>query len=60
MNGWGEFLWSDFKYYCGNYVNDIKDGFGIFVWNFNYSNLNVYIGFWENGKQNSIGIQFFN
>ena len=58
MNGWGEFLWSDLKYYCGNYKNDIKDGFGIFVWNF--INLNAYIGFWENGKQNGIGIQLFN
>ncbi len=58
MNGWGEFLWSDLKYYCGNYKNDIKDGFGIFVWNF--FNLNAYIGFWENGKQNGIGIQLFN
>ena len=58
MNGWGEFLWSDLKYYCGNYKNDIKDGFGIFVWNF--FNLNAYVGFWENGKQNGIGIQLFN
>ena len=60
MNGWGEFLWSDFKYYCGNYLNDYKDGFGIFVWSFNYNNLNSYIGFWENGKQNGIGIQLLN
>ena len=26
----------------------VKDGFGIFVWNF--FNLNAYVGFWENGK----------
>ena len=55
MNGWGEFLWGDFKYYCGNYVNNLKSGFGIFVWDFN--SINAYIGFWEFGKQNGIGIQ---
>ena len=54
MNGWGEFLWSDLKYYCGNYINNLKNGFGIFIWDFN--NINAYLGFWENGKQNGIGI----
>jgi len=58
MNGWGEFLWSDFKYYCGNYVNNLKSGFGIFVWDFN--SIIAYIGFWEFGKQNGIGIQIAN
>ena len=58
INGWGEFLWADLKYYCGNYHNEVKEGFGIFVWNF--TNLNAYVGFWENGKQNGIGIQLYN
>jgi hypothetical protein len=33
----------------------IKDGFGIFVWNFDKSD--AYIGFWENGKTSGIGIK---
>ena len=35
--------WGDFKYYCGNQINDLKNGFGIFIWNFN--NINAYLGF---------------
>ncbi len=55
FEGFGEFLWNDNKYYCGNYLNGLKNGFGIFVWNF--KKLDSYIGFWENGKCNGIGIK---
>ncbi len=55
FEGLGEFLWDDNKYYCGNYLNGLKNGFGIFVWNF--KKLDCYIGFWENGKCNGVGIK---
>ena len=55
FEGFGEFLWNDNKYYCGNYLNGVKNGFGIFVWNF--KKLDSYIGFWENGKCNGVGIK---
>ena len=34
MDGWGEFLWNDNKYYCGQYKDGSKHGFGIYVSNF--------------------------
>ena len=55
FDGFGEFLWPDGKYYCGDYKNGIKNGFGIFVWNFN--NNDAYIGFWDDGKSNGVGIK---
>ncbi len=55
MNGFGEFLWNDTEYYCGNYLNGVKHGFGIYVWSFD--KLNCYVGFWENGKQNGVGVK---
>ena len=58
MNGFGEFLWNDTEYYCGNYLNGIKHGFGIYIWSFD--KLNCYVGFWENGKQNGVGIKIIN
>ena len=55
IEGWGEFLWSDNKYYCGQYKNGVKYGFGIYVSDF--KKFDVYIGFWEYGKANGIGIK---
>ena len=55
MEGFGVFKWSDDRTYIGNYKNDKKHGFGIFFWNF--EPLNVFAGFWENGKQNGVGIK---
>lgn len=52
MHGYGEFLWRDGKKYAGFYVQDKKEGFGIYFW----ESLNkVYIGFWKNGKQHGVG-----
>jgi hypothetical protein len=52
MNGYGEFYWKDGKIYVGYYLNDKKEGFGIYYW----PNLNrTYIGFWKDGKQDGIG-----
>ena len=53
--GFGEFLWNDYKYYCGEYKDGLKDGFGIFVWNF--KKLDAYVGFWELGRINGVGIK---
>ena len=55
MHGYGEFLWPDGKKYCGNYLNDKKDGFGAYLWKLNP--LDAYFGFWENGLQHGIGIK---
>ena len=52
MHGYGEFSWKDGKKYAGYYVNDKKDGFGIYFWS---NPLRVYIGFWKDGKQDGIG-----
>ena len=39
------------KKYYGNYVNNLKEGFGIFYWNDGYR----YEGFWKGGKQDGYG-----
>ena len=54
MNGVGEFYWRNGNIYFGNYVKDVKKGFGIFIWNI--KNNVAYIGFWEKGKKNGVGI----
>jgi hypothetical protein len=52
MHGFGEFEWKDGKKYIGYYLNDKKEGFGIYYW----QNPNkAYIGFWKNGKQDGVG-----
>ena len=64
MDGYGEFTWTDYSKYLGMYVQDKKEGFGIFYW----PSLNkVYAGFWKNGKQygpgsliKKNGTKFFN
>ncbi len=45
-------LWSDGKKYLGSYENDLRNGFGIFLWK---KNLKFYVGFWKQGKQNGFG-----
>ena len=52
MNGYGEFLWQDGKRYRGFYINDKKEGFGIYYWP---DPVRIYIGFWKNGKQDGLG-----
>ena len=55
MDGWGEFLWNDRKYYIGEYKDGIKHGFGIYVSDF--KKLDCYIGFWEYGKVSGLGVK---
>jgi len=53
MNGFGEFRWTDGKKYNGNYIDDKKEGFGIYYWK--EPQIKVYIGFWKNGKHDGVG-----
>ena len=56
MHGYGEFYWGgDGKKYFGFYENDVKSGFGTYVWSINP--LQAYVGFWEKGKMNGIGVR---
>ena len=52
MNGYGEFTWQDGKKYFGFYVDDKKEGFGIFYW---ASSQKFFVGFWKDGKQEGSG-----
>ena len=57
-NGYGEFTWGIGQKYIGNYKDDLKHGFGIFI--SNIKPLNVYIGFWKEGKFDGIGMKINN
>ena len=45
MHGHGVFTWSDGRRYVGEYRNDLKDGWGIYI-----SNGKKYEGNWQRGK----------
>ena len=44
------------KKYFGFYKDDLKQGFGVYVWNFDP--IEAYIGFWEKRKIAGLGIWF--
>jgi len=52
MHGYGEFHWKDGRIYSGYYVQDKKEGFGIYYWE---KDNKAYVGFWKDGKQNGVG-----
>jgi len=52
MSGYGEFYWNEGKRYKGFYLNDKKEGFGVYYW---HDKTRIYIGFWKNGKQEGLG-----
>lgn len=70
MDGFGEFFWKDEKRYIGNYKNDKRNGFGIFIIEpnenqstavpskrrNNINNYSAYIGFWKNGNKDGFGM----
>jgi len=62
MHGYGEFYWKDYseslKRYIGEYYRDKRHGFGIFIWGVNP--IEAYIGFWNNGEMNGVGIKISN
>ena len=56
MSGYGEFYWGDSgKRYFGYYNKDKRDGFGCYIWNL--EPLKVYLGFWEEGTMDGVGIK---
>jgi hypothetical protein len=62
MEGFGEFIFSQEKKYVGYYKNDKRNGFGIFLWKIpkevkDLENIKAYIGFWEDGHMNGLGLK---
>ena len=55
LNGIGLFKWNNGYIYFGNYIKNVKKGFGIFIWR--KKPLIAFVGFWENGKQNGVGVK---
>ena len=56
MDGYGEFYWgNEGKKYFGFYKDDLKQGFGVYVWNFDP--IEAYMGFWEKGKMAGLGVR---
>lgn len=58
MHGQGKLTWPDGRSYKGNFVNDIKEGQGLFIWpdTNNKNKFRSYNGSWKNGKQHGPGI----
>ena len=73
MDGFGEFFWNEEKKYIGNYKNDKRNGFGIFIFKIFESqnpilishtkknnflkNYSAYVGFWKNGNMEGFGMK---
>ena len=55
MNGYGIFSWGSGSLYMGYYLQDTKNGFGIYIWD--SKTFICYIGFWEMGRQQGIGVK---
>jgi len=51
MNGIGVYSWPDGKMYIGEYVDNFKQGYGIFK----LENGNIHSGYWKKGKGNGPG-----
>ena len=51
----GNFTWPDGYIYNGEFIDDIKNGFGILK----YNDGRRYEGEWENDKQNGKGLRYF-
>jgi len=47
MNGKGILTWVGGKKYYGEFVDDMKEGYGVFDW----GDGRIYKGNWKNGKQ---------
>lgn len=67
MDGKGEFSWADGRKYIGQYLDDKKQGYGVFQWYFVFGKLiehcfrpdgRRYEGFWQNGKQHGQGVYY--
>ena len=45
MNGYGQYIWPDRRFYKGNYLDDKKHGYGEFRW----ADGKYYKGEWSKG-----------
>ena len=54
MDGFGEFFWKDDKRYIGNYKNDKRNGFGIFIFKSNNIKNSISVCEIENINDNNI------
>lgn len=52
MNNFGQYTFSDGKFYEGFYKKDKKHGWGCYTW----SDGKKYLGWWTEGKQDGYGI----
>jgi len=54
LERWKEICWFVyFILFLGYYLNDRKEGFGIYFWS--NPSVRTFIGFWKNGKQDGVG-----
>ena len=44
--------WPNGKKYDGEFLNDKKDGYGVFTW----ENGRQYLGYWHQGYKNGVGM----
>lgn len=55
MNGIGLMIWHDSgKMYYGHYLNNKKNGLGIFYWGLNKK----WVGYWKDGLRDGPGVLF--
>lgn len=52
MNGKGHLMYEDGRHYVGEFMNDLKHGFGVYSW----TDGRRYQGSWFKGKQDGSGI----
>lgn len=53
MNGKGHMIWFDCgKMYYGNYINNKKNGLGVFFWGLQKQ----WVGYWKDGMRDGPGI----
>lgn len=45
MHGWGSSFWPGGKKYIGNYVNNVREGYGEYY----YADGKIYKGMWKAG-----------
>lgn len=52
MHGYGELSLGSNKYYLGYMKSDLRNGFGVYI---NSSSFKAYVGYWSDGKKQSVG-----
>lgn len=48
MHGKGTFIWPEGKKYIGNYINNVRNGYGEYY----YADGKIYKGIWKDGLMN--------